>query len=51
MIEDIIQPVMNGLMWLLLSERGREWMPFILFIGMIWSGSFALWFFLRRDEE
>jgi len=51
MIEDIIQPIMNGLMWLVFSEKGREWMPFILFIGIIWTGAFALRVFLDRDVD
>ena len=51
MIEDIVQYVMNGFLWLLLSKDGREWMPFIIFISFIWAASLVIWGFLNRDKE
>jgi len=51
MIENFVQPIMNGILWLLLSKEGREWMPFIMYISLIWVVSFAIWFFFRKDEE
>jgi hypothetical protein len=51
MIENIMQSIMNCLVWFLFSEKGREWMPFILFINLVCVGSIALWVFTRKDEE
>ena len=51
MIEDAIQYVLNGLLWILLSEEGREWMPFIMFIGGICLVSLVIWTFWPDDEE
>lgn len=51
MIEDAIQYVLNGLLWLLLSEEGREWMPFIMFIGGIWLASLVIWVWWPDKED
>jgi len=51
MIEDIVQYVMNGFLWLLLSKDGQQWLPFIMFISFAWAASLGLWAFLNRDKE
>lgn len=51
MIEDAIQYVLNGLLWILLSEEGRERMPFIMFIGGICLVSLVIWTFWPDGEE
>ena len=43
MIYDIVDFFVGPIMWLLFSSEGREWMPFVLFVGGIWSVAFALW--------
>jgi hypothetical protein len=42
-IYDIVDFFVGPIMWLVFSQEGREWMPFILFIVGLWSVLLALW--------
>ena len=51
MIYEIVDFFVGPVMWLLFSQEGREWMPFVLFISGIWSVSIAIWLWWPRRPE